>query len=186
MRAGVGHVAAAQGIDEAFEFGAVERIVGFDGVAADGFGDHVFAQAPCVYVLARGFECVDQLDDETAGVGNFDERRKGIKEEGAFAEFAQADAEALEGRNLGFEELCVFGGKFDGFGKQKALGGGGALFHAFEHFFEEDAFVRGVLIEQDQAAIGFEDDVEFADDADESEWDGEKRRGGRGRLRIED
>ena len=174
MWAGVGHVAFAQGLDEAFEFGAAERIVGFNRVAANGFGNHVFAQAPGVDVLAGGFEGVDQFDHETAGVGNFDEGRKGIEKESAFAKFAEADTKTLEGGELGFEKLGVPGGEFDGFGQEKALGRGGALFHALEHFFEEDAFVSGVLVEENHAAIGFHDDVKAADDADDAQVDVEE------------
>ena len=47
----------------------------------------------------------------------------------------------------------------------------GVLFEAVEHLLEEDALVGGVLVEQDQAAVGFEDNVEFTDDADETEGD---------------
>jgi hypothetical protein len=177
VRAGVGHVAAAQGIDKAFEFGAAQRIVGFDGVTANGFGDHVFAEAPGVYVLAGGFQSVDQFDDESARVGNFDEGRQRIEQEGALAKFAEADAETLQGWKLDFEELRLLGGKLDGFGQEQALGSGGALFHALEHFFEEDAFVRGVLVEENHAPVGFHDDVKASDHADDAKRDVEERDG---------
>jgi hypothetical protein len=48
------------------------------------------------------------------------------------------------------------------------------LFHALEHFFEEDAFVSGVLVEENHAAVGFHDDVKAADDADDAERDVEE------------
>ena len=43
--------------------------------------------------------------------------------------------------------------------------------------------MRGVLVKQNESAVGFEHDVKFADDADEPERDAEER--GR-RLRIAD
>jgi hypothetical protein len=39
--------------------------------------------------------------------------------------------------------------------------------------FKQDSFVSGVLVQQNEAAVGFQDDVEFADDADETERDRE-------------
>ena len=42
------------------------------------------------------------------------------------------------------------------------------MFDAVEHLFEENAFVGGVLIEENEAAIGFENDVELADDAEDA------------------
>ena len=40
---------------------------------------------------------------------------------------------------------------------------------ALEHLFEEDAFVGRVLVEQHQAALGFEQHVKTAHDADDSQ-----------------
>ena len=104
-----------------------------------------------------------------------------------------ARPEALEGGELGFEALGVARGEFDGFGEEEALGGDVALLHALEHFFEKNAFVRGVLVEQDHAAIGFHDHVKAADDAEDSQRDVQKgdgiciwgrRRGRRRSLRL--
>ena len=36
------------------------------------------------------------------------------------------------------------------------------FFHTVEHLLEQDSFVRGVLIEQNQAAVGFENDVQLS------------------------
>jgi len=186
MGAGVGHGATAQIVDEVFQFRAGEGIVGFDGVAADGFSDGMFAEAQGVYVLAGGFEFVHKFEDEFARVGNFDEGRQGIEEKGAFAEFAQADAEASEGGQLFADEIGVARGEFDGFREQEFLRIGLLLLlEAIEHLFEKNAFVRGVLIEQNQPAIGFEDDVESADDADEAQGNAQERKRGEGGVRGE-
>ena len=56
------------------------------------------------------------------------------------------------------------------------------MFHALEHFFEENAFVGGVLIEEDHASIGFHDDVEAGNDADDAERDVQEGDGIRKRI----
>jgi len=43
---------------------------------------------------------------------------------------------------------------------------------------EEDAFVGGVLVEQDKPPVGLQDDVKASDDADQTQRDLEER--GRG------
>jgi len=47
---------------------------------ADGFGDSMFAQTDGVNFLSGGFELVDQLENKSARVGHFDERRQGIEQ----------------------------------------------------------------------------------------------------------
>src|SRR5437899_12431412 len=54
MRTGVGHGATAQVFDQVLQFAARERVVGFDGVTADGLGNGVLAQTRGVKVLTRG------------------------------------------------------------------------------------------------------------------------------------
>ena len=62
--------------DQALQFGALQGIVGFDGVAADGFGDRMFAETQRVYLLTGGFEFIDQAQHEQTGIGDFDEGRE--------------------------------------------------------------------------------------------------------------
>ena len=54
------------------------------------------------------------------------------------------------------------------------------LFEAVEHLLEKDALVGGVLIEQDEAAIRFEHDIEATDDADEAQRNIQQRDGSGG------
>ena len=178
MRTSVRHGAVAKIVDEVFEFGAGKGIIRFDGMAADGLGHGVFTEAHGVDFLAGGFEVVDEFEDEAARFGDFDKGRQRIEEESAFAKFAEAHAKARErGKNFA-EEMGVARGEFDGFGQEEALGRSGPLFfHPVEHLLKKDAFVGGVLVEQDEAAIRFEENVEFADDADETKRDMEKRLG---------
>ena len=53
MRTGVGHGAMAQVFDQVLQFGPGQRIVGLDGMAADGLGDGLLAQAQGVDALRR-------------------------------------------------------------------------------------------------------------------------------------
>lgn len=182
MRAGIGHGAGPEILDELEEFGFAEGIVGLHGVATDGLGDHVLAQAQRVDARAGGLEGIDKIEGEPAWIAGFDEGREGVEEEGAFAEFAEADPETVQDFEVTPDEVGVACGDFEGFGEEKSLGGSlGGFLEASEHLFEEDPFVGGVLVEEDQAAIGFEDDVESADDTDEAEGDGEEGSGALGR-----
>jgi len=64
MRAGVGHGAVAEALEEGLQFRIGQGIVGLDRVAADGFGDHVFAEAHGVDAGTCGFEFIDQRQHE--------------------------------------------------------------------------------------------------------------------------
>ena len=77
--------------------------------------------------------------------------------------------------------MGVAHGQFDGFGQQEFLRRGVALlFEAVEHLLEQDPLVRGVLVEQDESAVGFEHDIKSADDADQAQRDVEERDAARG------
>jgi hypothetical protein len=56
------------------------------------------------------------------------------------------------------------------------------LLDAVQHLLEQNPFVRRVLVEQHESAVGFQQHIKPADDADEPERDVEQRRG-RGRRR---
>ena len=51
------------------------------------------------------------------------------------------------------------------------------LLEAVQHLLEQNPFVRRVLVEQHQSAIGFQHDIKPADDADEAQRNIEQRRG---------
>jgi len=63
MRAGVGHGAAAEIGQETFEFGLRQDIVRFHSVAANGFGDDIFPEAPGVHFLAGRLPAVQPFND---------------------------------------------------------------------------------------------------------------------------
>ena len=186
MGAGVGHGAAPQVFDEIFQFPAAKGIVGFHGVTADGFGHGVFAETGEVDLATGGAEFIHEVEHKAAGVGHFDEGREGVQQEGPFAKLAQADAETGERAELFAQELGVARREFDGLGQQQFLrGGGGIGFNAGHHLLEQNPFVGGMLIQQHQAAIRFEQHIQPADHADEPQRDVEQgRRAGRQNSRF--
>jgi len=134
MGAGVGHGAGAEVLNEAFEFGALQGVVGLDRMAANGFGDHVLTEAEGVDAATGGFEGIDEIDGETARVPGSDEGGEGVEKEGAFAERPEAHAEAGQDVGLATNEFRVAHGEFECFRQEQMLGGSlGALLHAGEH-----------------------------------------------------
>jgi hypothetical protein len=62
------------------------------------------------------------------------------------------------------QEGGVARGQLDGFGQQQFLGGRlVVVLEPGEHLLEEYPFVRGVLVQQHQSAVGFKHDVKFTD-----------------------
>ena len=107
MRTGVGHGAAAQIIDQIFQFRAVEQVVGFHGVAADGLGHRVFAEARQVHFTPGGAQFIHQIKHKAARIRHFDKGRQGIQQEGALAKLTQTDAEAGECGQLLAQKLLL-------------------------------------------------------------------------------
>ena len=58
MGTSVGHGATAQILHQVFQFPSRERVVGFDGVPANSFGNGLLAQAQRVDFLADCFQLV--------------------------------------------------------------------------------------------------------------------------------
>ena len=187
--AGVGEVALGEVAQEVFDFLEHEGVARFDGVAADGGGDGGFVEAAPTRSRGKG-EFVhdveeDLLEGEVADafLAEADEEvGERFDEVGVLAEGFDADADAAELVEVFAQEGGVAVAELDGFGEEEALGGDGGGVEAGEHLFEEDAFVRGVLVDDDEAFGAFGEDVEFADDAEDAEGGGGadgNQRGGR-------
>ena len=72
--------------------------------------------------------------------------------------------------------------QLDRFGQQQSLRGRGAgFFQAAQHLLEQNPLMGGVLVQQHQAAIRFEHDVEAAHHAHQPQRNLQKRDGGGGR-----
>src|SRR2546423_5624748 len=158
MRAGVGHGTMTQIFDQIFQLGSAQGVIGFDGMATNSFRDGMLAEAQRIDLLPRGFQFIDQAQNKEPGIGHFHKGRQRIDQKGSLAKFAQADAEARERWQMIAQEGGVASRQLDRFGQEEFLRIGLSifLFETIEHLFEENALVGGMLIQQDQAAIGFE------------------------------
>ena len=174
----VRHRTTAQVIDQIFEFGSGKRIVGFHRMTTNRFGNHVFAEPQRVHFLPGGFEFIDEFEHELPRVRRFHHRRESIEQKRALAEFAQADPEPREHFQLPAQETRVANGELNGLGQQQFLGRRLLIFfQPIQHLLKKNSLMRGVLIEQHQSAIGFQNDVKLADDSDQSQrhakqWNG--------------
>src|SRR5208283_2210407 len=177
VRTGVRHRATAQVLDEILQFRAGQRVIGLHRMAADGLGNRVLAQPRQVHLAPRRLQFVHEIEHKVAGIGGLYERRQRIEQKRALAEFAQPHAEPGERGQLFAQEIRVAGGQFNGLRQQQLLRRHGAvLLQPVQHLLEQYPFVRGVLVEQDESAVGFQHGIKFADDADEPERDVKQRR----------
>jgi len=168
----------AQILDQIVQFRPGEKIICLHRVAADGLGDGVLAEPREIHLAPGGFQFIHQIQDKFPRVAGFDKRRQRVEQERPLAKFAQADAEFGQHRQLGAQKIRVARRKLDGFRQQQFLRRRKfILLEAIEHLLEQNPFVRGVLVEQHQTAVGFEDDVKLADDADQPQRDIEQRSG---------
>jgi hypothetical protein len=53
--------------------------------------------------------------------------------------------------------------ELDDFGEEQRLAGDPAALHRAAHPFEDEALVRGVLVDQDEAVLGLGDDIGLGD-----------------------
>lgn len=133
----VRHFTGAEVINQLMQFGVIKRVVGFDGVAADRFGNHVLAQAKGINTGACTLQFCDEIAGELSWGSGTNEWRECIEKECALAEFAEFDAQTMKDGYLGSKKLGVSLREFDGFGKEQALGWARAWrLKAMQHLFE--------------------------------------------------
>ena len=187
MRARVGKIAREQVVEEHVPLGGFECVVGLDGVTADGLRDDLLAQAAAFpRFAALLLEIGDDRADELGHVAGLDHRGQGVDEKRARPKAGDADAGLLQRLDLREEEVGFAGKKFERDRKEKLLRGRVLERHPFEHLLEEDPFVRGVLVDEDEALGAFRDEVELRDAADDVEAEpvgDERLRARRGALR---
>jgi len=167
VRAAVGHVADEEVFEEFLQLFLMQRVVCFDGVAADGGGDHVFAEAQGGHAVARGANLVDDVVEERLGIVAFQKDGEGVDLEGVASEGLCGKAEFVEGLEVAADEIKIARREVDHDGGEEPLRGHALGFHATFHFLEEDTFVRGVLIHEDETLLSLEEDVELPEYPDE-------------------
>ena len=76
-------------LDQVFQFAAGERVVGFHGMTADGFGNGMFSQPQGIDFPPGGFEFVHQFQRKSTRISGPHERWQGIEQKSALAKLAQ-------------------------------------------------------------------------------------------------
>ena len=148
-----------EGFEEPGDLGGVERGVDFDGgVAGDGGGDAAGAGAGVFGLLVGGGGGEEVFEGEFEGAA-FEAYGGGFDGEGAGAEGFGLEAVAIElfGELGEADHLC--GEEVDEDGQEEALALGGLRGALAEDFFEEDALVGDVLVDDPEAfVVGGEDE----------------------------
>lgn len=170
MGTGVGKIAGMEINEELLHLARFERVIGFDGVAADGFGDDLLAETALAPGFSARFLEIDKNRPEELGHGaGFDHGRKGVDEERSPAQFCHAESDPAEGVELLTEEIGLGRGQFNRRRKEQALAEGLFFGHPLEHLLEQNPFVGRVLVDEDDARLVFSDDVKIEEDADNPE-----------------
>jgi len=178
MRTAVGEFAGEEVFDEFDQLRFAQVIVGFDGVAADGGGDDVFAQTEFGTGGAGLLEFVDDVVNQLERVVGMDKLREGVNFEGPGTEGFDADSHFMEGGEVLCEPVGIAGTDLDIQWHQEALGRDAVFFHSPTQFLKEDPLMSGMLVDQHQTAGVFHENIEFSEHPEDFElW------GGFGRLR---
>lgn len=126
-------------------------VIGFDSVAANGGGDHVFAETESGGGTGHAAQFLDHLIEPVHGVVGLEEGREGFDFERVGAEGVEFNAEAAERFEVSGNQVGVLGGQLEGERNEQSLGRDAVVFHGAAHFFEHHAFVGGMLIHEDEA-----------------------------------
>ena len=143
-----------------------QDVIGFYRVTAHGFGNGFFRK-PVAIDAATGF--IQLVKDGSKQLGDGfrpNPRRLGVDDKTAVAKFRDPEPHFFEKRNLRAQTGCVLGGKFHGLWKQKFLRGNGALRQARHHLFKENAFVRRMLVHDEQSVCIHRHDVKIGNDTE--------------------
>ena len=109
MRTGVGHCAPAQVLDQVFQFTPGERVVGFDGMTANGFRNDMLSESGRIDLLSGRLELVHQFNYKPAGIGYLHKGRQRIQQKCAVAKLTQTDPEPGKHEQLLSQEDGIAG-----------------------------------------------------------------------------
>ncbi len=145
--------------EEGGDFVGGEGVSGFDGGFAGGHVEDFVEEFFGGEFGADFEELVEEVAEEFPGGDFGEEGREGVDGDGLGVEVGDFDAEFEKEGFDGFEGGGVAWGDGEDFGEEEALAFEGAAGDAGVEFFVEDAFVEGVLVDDDEAVGGFGDDV---------------------------
>ena len=159
MRTVAGALREVALFEQRVDFIRAEGIAGFDGGFA---GHHVEGgmDERFVGLTAAGLDKpIKEIGDERPDVHSMQESGETLYGEGAWAEDGEVDADLLEEVRVLFGGLDLCRRGVDGLGHEEALGFQGALEDALAEALIEDAFVEGVLVDDDDAVGRLGDEV---------------------------
>ena len=119
--------------------------------------------AAAVALAAELFENVDKqiLRRTAAGQG-----RHGADHPGRAAEVAQREAHAFQCLKVGFDDLRLIDGEFDGHREQQVLRGHFTVHILFSQILEQQTLMGGVLVDDHQVVAVSAEDIEILEAAD--------------------
>src|SRR5205823_5295375 len=95
--------------------------------------------------------------------------RQAVDLERIWPEAFDADPHLLQDRHVLFDPIGIARREFERLRNKKLLRRNSLLFHSASKFFEQDALVRGVLINQHESVGIFHQDIKFIEHADDLE-----------------
>ena len=131
--------------------------------------DHVLAQPERRAAVAGRFQAVDHVLQKPARLRPAQERRQAFQLEGVPAKFLHPESHLLQSREIALDPFRVARRELDHLRQEKPLRRHALLFHPAAQFFEKNALVRGVLVDQDEALRVFHQDVKLVQDAEDAE-----------------
>jgi hypothetical protein len=156
IAAAVDEMSASQ---EGIDFGGGEGVAGFDGGFAGHHVEHFVQELLLIQIEGFLLAAFQKLGEELGGVETLQEAGECVDGDGIGADCGSFDAEAFDKRLNLFEHflLAAAGGESDR--DQQALAFQRTARNARQQVFVHDAFMKGVLIDDDQAVIAFGDEI---------------------------
>jgi len=159
MRAVAAAVDEVATSEKRVDLGGGKGVAGFDGGLAGHHVQDLVEKFFVVQIEGLLFAALEKLAEEVGGVETFQEAGKRVNGDGIGTDGRGFDAEARQqGLNL-FEQFLLPGARGDGERDKKALALERAAGQARQQVFVHDAFVKRVLVDDDQAVLALGDEI---------------------------
>jgi len=136
-------------------------------VAANRFRDHIFAQTQRRTSAAGRFQFVNHSTQEIGGIGDFKKSGQGIDPKTVGAETFDSDPHFLQSRDIAFDPFGVARWQGKNLRQKYSLRWNSLLLHPPAQFFEQNALMRGMLINENEPIGIFHQNIksiEYTDD----------------------